>query len=51
MSDWPHFFVVVVAAVFVIVGEARFGFVFWESNRGEREMRKEKTVGMKTFCG
>ena len=25
-------------------------FVFWESNRGEGEMRKEKMVGMKTFC-
>ena len=46
------FFVVVVAVVFVIVVEAGFGFVFWESNRGEGgEMRKEKMVGpTKQFC-
>ena len=38
--------VVVVVAIFVVVVEAGFGFVFWESNKGEgREMRKEKMVG------
>ena len=32
--------------------EAGFGFVFWESNKGEGgEMRKEKMVGpTKQFC-
>ena len=44
-------FVVVVVAV-VIVVEARFGFVFWESNMGEGgEMRKKKMVEpTKQFC-
>ena len=44
--------VVVVVVVFVLMVEARFGFVFWESNRGEGgEMRKKKMVGsIKQFC-
>ena len=44
--------VVLVVAVFVIVVEVGFRFVFWESNRGEGgEMRKEKMVGpTKQLC-
>ena len=42
----------VVVVVFVLVVEAVFGFVFWESNRVEGgEMRKKKMVGStKQFC-